>query len=69
MTTSSIRSALDREENRIKDDILRMGSMVESAIDRLHRRPEAARWRPGAASHRRRQADQSTALSRSKKNA
>jgi phosphate transport system protein len=33
MTTSSIRSALDREENRIKDDILRMGSMVESAID------------------------------------
>ena len=34
MTTSSIRSALDREENRIKDDLLRMGSMVESAIDR-----------------------------------
>lgn len=34
MTTSSIRSALDREETRIKDDILRMGSMVESAIDR-----------------------------------
>ncbi len=33
MTTSSIRSALDREEIRIKDDILRMGSMVESAID------------------------------------
>jgi phosphate transport system protein len=33
MTTSSIRSALDREENRIKDDILRLGSMVESAID------------------------------------
>lgn len=34
MTTSSIRGALDREENRIKDDILRMGSMVEAAIDR-----------------------------------
>ncbi len=34
MATSSIRSALDREEIRIKDDILRMGSMVESAIDR-----------------------------------
>jgi phosphate transport system protein len=34
MTTSSIRSALDREENRIKDDLLRMGSMVEAAIDR-----------------------------------
>ena len=34
MTTSSIRSALDREENRIKDDLLRMGSMVETAIDR-----------------------------------
>jgi phosphate transport system protein len=34
MTTSSIRSALDREEDRIKDDILRMGSMVETAIDR-----------------------------------
>ena len=33
MTTSSIRHALDREENRIKDDILRMGSMVEAAID------------------------------------
>ena len=33
MTTSSVRSALDREENRIKDDILRMGSMVEAAID------------------------------------
>jgi phosphate transport system protein len=34
MTTSSIRSALDREENRIKDDLLRMGSMVEAAVDR-----------------------------------
>ena len=34
MTTSSIRSALDREENRIKDDLLRMGSMVEAAIER-----------------------------------
>ena len=34
MTTSSIRSALDREENRIKADLLRMGSMVESAIER-----------------------------------
>jgi phosphate transport system protein len=34
MTTSSIRSALDREETKIKDDILRMGSMVETAIDR-----------------------------------
>jgi len=34
MTTSSIRSALDREENRIKEDLLRMGSMVETAIDR-----------------------------------
>ncbi len=34
MTTSSIRSALDREESRIKDDLLRMGSMVETAIDR-----------------------------------
>src|SRR5512139_557341 len=34
MATSSIRSALDREENRIKEDLLRMGSMVEAAIDR-----------------------------------
>ncbi len=34
MTTSHIRSALDREQSAIKDDILRMGSMVESAIDR-----------------------------------
>ena len=34
MTTSSIRSALNREETHIKDDILRMGSMLESAIDR-----------------------------------
>ncbi len=34
MATSSIRAALDREETRIKDDILRMGSMVETAIDR-----------------------------------
>ena len=34
MTTSTIRSALDREMNQIKDDILRMGSMVETAIDR-----------------------------------
>jgi phosphate transport system protein len=34
MTPSSIRSALDREENRIKADLLRMGSMVESAIER-----------------------------------
>ncbi len=34
MATSSIRSALDREETRIKDNILRMGSMIESAIDR-----------------------------------
>ena len=34
MTTSTIRSALDREENQIRDDILRMGSMVETAIER-----------------------------------
>ena len=34
MTTSTIRRALDREENQIKDDILRMGSLVETAIDR-----------------------------------
>ncbi len=34
MATSSIRSALDREETMIRDDILRLGSMVESAIDR-----------------------------------
>ena len=34
MTTSTIRRALDREENQIKDDILRMGSMVETAIER-----------------------------------
>src|SRR5512147_353480 len=34
MTTSHIRSALDREQSAIKDDILRMGSMVETAIDR-----------------------------------
>ena len=34
MTASSIRSALDREENRIKSDLLRLGSMVESAIER-----------------------------------
>jgi phosphate transport system protein len=32
--TTSIRTALNREESIIKDDILRMGSMVESAIDR-----------------------------------
>src|SRR5512139_2223923 len=35
MATSSIRSALDREENRIKEDLLRMGSMVEAAIYRV----------------------------------
>ena len=34
MTTTSIRSALDREENRIKADLLRLGSMVESAVER-----------------------------------
>ena len=34
MAVSSIRSTLDREETKIKDDILRMGSMVETAIDR-----------------------------------
>jgi phosphate transport system protein len=34
MAISSIRSVLDREESRIKDDLLRLGSMVESAIDR-----------------------------------
>ena len=32
--TTSIRTALNREETIIKDDILRMGSMVETAIDR-----------------------------------
>ena len=32
--TTTIRTALNREETIIKDDILRMGSMVESAIDR-----------------------------------
>jgi phosphate transport system protein len=34
MAISSIRSALDRNETLIKDDILRLGSMVETAIDR-----------------------------------
>jgi phosphate transport system protein len=34
MTTGSIRSALTREETRIKEDLLRMGSMVEASIDR-----------------------------------
>ncbi len=34
MTTTHIRSTLDREQSKIKDDILRMGSMVETAIDR-----------------------------------
>ena len=34
MTTSTIRRTLDREENQIKDDILRMGSLVDTAIDR-----------------------------------
>ena len=34
MTTSTIRRTLDREENQIKDDILRMGSLVETAIER-----------------------------------
>jgi phosphate transport system protein len=33
MAITHIRSALDREQSQIKDDILRMGSMVESAID------------------------------------
>ena len=33
--TSTIRSALDREENQIKDDILRMGSLVETAVERV----------------------------------
>ncbi len=34
MTTTHVRSTLDREQSKIKDDILRMGSMVETAIDR-----------------------------------
>jgi len=34
MTTSTIRRTLDREENQIKDDILRLGSLVETAIER-----------------------------------
>ena len=34
MTISTIRRTLDREENQIKDDILRMGSLVEMAIER-----------------------------------
>jgi phosphate transport system protein len=34
MTTSTIRSALDREMRKVNDDILRLGSMVENAIDR-----------------------------------
>jgi len=34
MTISTIRRTLDREENQIKDDILRMGSLVETAIER-----------------------------------
>lgn len=34
MTTASIRSMLEREQHQIKDDILRLGSMVETAIDR-----------------------------------
>jgi phosphate transport system protein len=34
MTSPPIRSALTREQNQIRDDILRMGSLVETAIDR-----------------------------------
>ena len=34
MSTTTIRNALEREQNKIKDDILRLGSMVETAIDR-----------------------------------
>ncbi len=34
MSATSIRSTLEREEKQIKDDILRMGSMIETAIDR-----------------------------------
>ena len=34
MTTSHIRSALDREMHQVSDDILRLGSMVETAIDK-----------------------------------
>ncbi len=34
MTTNNIRSTLDREMNKVNDDILRLGSMVETAIDR-----------------------------------
>ena len=34
MTTTHVRSALERDLERIRSDILRMGSMVEAAIDR-----------------------------------
>jgi len=34
MTTTPIRGVLEKEQNQIKDDILRLGSMVETAIDR-----------------------------------
>jgi phosphate transport system protein len=34
VSTTTIRNALEREQNKIKDDILRLGSMVETAIDR-----------------------------------
>ncbi len=34
MATTPVRSALEREQNKIKDEILRLGSMVETAIDR-----------------------------------
>jgi hypothetical protein len=47
MTASIIRSALDREENQIKDDILRMGSLVETAIERgvTALKQRGGRWR------------------------
>ena len=34
MTTNSVRSTLDRELHAVSDDILRLGSMVEMAIER-----------------------------------
>jgi len=34
VTTTPIRSALEREQSKIKDDILRLGSMVVTAIER-----------------------------------
>ena len=62
MPSIHTRSTLERELERVRSDILRMGSLVERAIERSVQALKDARPRPGSTGHQRRRRDQPVAL-------